>query len=473
MAATKHKEQDRTNFRDKVSTVDQSGNRLWLFPRKPKGRYYNARTLVSVVLLAVLFSGPFIRIDGQPLLLMNVLERKFIIFGQIFWPQDFHLFVIGVITMIMFVVLFTVVFGRVFCGWVCPQTIFMEMVFRKIEYWIEGDSGAQKKLQRMPWNQEKIRKKALKHSIFLFISFLISNTFLAYIIGSEQLIEIITDPPSEHLAGLTAISIFSLVFYGVFAKFREQVCTNVCPYGRLQGVLLDKKSVVVAYDYVRGEERSKFKKNEDREAAGKGDCIDCHQCVDVCPTGIDIRNGTQLECVNCTACIDACDSIMDKIGKDRGLIRYDSEEGIAEGKKLKWNARSIAYSVLLVVLAGFLVSLLIMRTDVETSFLRTPGMLFQDQGDGKISNLYQYKLINKTNEDLSVHFKILDKPGEVKLVGKEGNIAVPNQQIGEGALFLIFDREEVEAVKSEIEIGVFAGDQQIDSFTTNFLGPGA
>ena len=465
----KNKDEE-VSFRDRISTVDASGKRLWIYPKKPSGRYYNARKLVSVVLLAILFSGPFIKINGEPLLMFNIIERKFVIFGQIFWPQDFHLFLLGTIITVLFVILFTVVYGRIFCGWVCPQTIFMEMVFRRVEYWIEGDYTAQRKLDKQPWDKEKILKKSSKHVIFYAIAFLIGNTFLAYIIGIDELKSIITDPPSEHVAGLTAMVLFSTAFYFVFAKFREQVCTNVCPYGRLQGVLLDRQSVVVAYDYKRGEKRGKIRKGEDRAATVKGDCIDCKQCVHVCPTGIDIRNGTQLECVNCTACIDACDNIMDRVGFDRGLIRYASEEQIAEGKKFHFTTRSFAYSVVLVLLLGLLTSLLAMRTDVETSVLRTPGMLYQDQGDGKISNLYNIKIINKTNNPLPIHLELISDQGEIQMVGNE-ELMLEKQGVAESALFLIFDREQIKEMKTSVTIGVYSGDELIEEVDTYFLGP--
>jgi len=466
----KSKSEEEVSFRDRISTVDESGNRRWIYPKKPKGRYYNARTLVSVVLLAILFSGPFIKINGEPLLMLNILERKFVIFGQIFWPQDFHLFLLGTISLILFIVLFTVVYGRIFCGWVCPQTIFMELVFRRIEYWIEGDYTKQRKLDKQPWDKEKVLKKGSKHVIFYAIAFLIGNTFLAYIIGIEELKSIITDPPSEHIAGLSAMILFSTAFYFVFAKFREQVCTNVCPYGRLQGVLLDRQSVVVAYDYKRGEQRGKLRKGEDRAAISKGDCIDCKQCVQVCPTGIDIRNGTQLECVNCTACIDACDSIMDKVGFDRGLIRYASEEQIAEKKKFHFTTRSMAYSVVLVLILGLLGSLLAMRTEVETSILRTPGMLYQDQGDNKVSNLYNIKIINKTNNAMPIHLELLDGKGNIKMVGNE-ELQVSSQGVVESALFLIYDRSTIEQMKTPVTIGVYSGDELIEEVDTYFLGP--
>ncbi|MGB0368362.1 MAG: cytochrome c oxidase accessory protein CcoG, partial [Flavobacteriales bacterium] len=335
-------QEEKGSFRDSLSTLDESGNRRWIYPKKPDGKYYNWRKYLSYFLLVVLFAGPHIKIGGEPLLMINILARKFVIFGKVFWPQDFYLFGLAMITFVLFIVLFTVAFGRLFCGWFCPQTIFMEMLFRRIEYWIEGDWKHQQRLDKLPWNAEKIRKKGLKHILFFGISFFISNTFLAYIIGSDELISIVTSPPSEHLGGLLAITAFTFVFYGVFAKLREQVCTNICPYGRLQGVLLDRNSMIVAYDHKRGEStagRSSWRKNENREEEGKGDCIDCNACVDVCPTGIDIRNGTQLECINCTACMDACDNVMEKVGFETALVGYKSEETIETGTPFTYTTR--------------------------------------------------------------------------------------------------------------------------------------
>ncbi|MEQ8323726.1 MAG: cytochrome c oxidase accessory protein CcoG [Vicingaceae bacterium] len=458
------------SFRDSISTINEEGKRSWIYPKKPIGRYYNARSLVSYLLLIILFSAPFIRIDGEPLIMMNIIERKFVIFGQIFWPQDFYLFVLAMLTFILFIILFTVVFGRLFCGWICPQTIFMEMVFRKIEYWIEGDYRQQRSLDNAPWNAEKIRKRMIKWSIFFIISFLISNIFLAYIIGSDELIKIITDPPSEHIQGLSAMFIFTGVFYFVFAWFREQVCIVVCPYGRLQGVMLDAKSVVVAYDYIRGEIREKFRKGEDRRNSDKGDCIDCKQCVYVCPTGIDIRNGTQLECINCTACMDACDDIMDKVGLERGLIRYDSEKGIAEKEKWSLTARTMAYSFVLLLLMSAFGFLLASRNDVEASLLRTPGMLYQKKEDNRISNLYNLKIINKTNQPVEMELKLLNIKGEIQLVGNEGLILEP-QGVTEGVLFILLDRDELKSMKTEVEVGVFSKGELIESVETNFMGP--
>ncbi len=305
--------QHKNLFRDHIGTINADGNRQFIYPLKPNGNLYDLRKKISYILIGILFIIPWIRWSGNPLFLFNIVERKFILFGSVFWPQDFYLFFLAMICMVLFVGLFTVAFGRIWCGWVCPQTIFLEMLFRRIEYKIDGTRGQQIKLAQQNWNWEKISKRLLKCALFFLISFLISNTFLAYIIGTDELLNIIVSPPSEHIVGFTLLLLFTAVFYFVFAWFREQVCIVVCPYGRLQGVLLDKNSIQVSYDYKRGENRGRFRKNENRSDLGKGDCIDCNLCVSVCPTGIDIRNGSQMECVNCTACIDACDSIMDKV----------------------------------------------------------------------------------------------------------------------------------------------------------------
>ena len=455
------------SFRDSIATISQDGKRNWIYPKKPKGRYYDRRTIVSVVFLALMFAGPFFKIDGHPLMLFNVLERKFIIFGIAFWPQDFHLFVLAMLTFIVFIILFTVLFGRLWCGWACPQTIFMEMVFRKIEYWIEGDAQQQKALNAESPNPRKFRKKLLKNSIFFLISFLIANTFLAYLIGIDELKLLVEEGPGKHTGTFTSLVIFSLVFFGVYIKFREQACIVVCPYGRLQGVLLDKNSVVIGYDYKRGEPRGKLHKNEERVL---GDCIDCHQCVQVCPTGIDIRNGTQMECVNCTACIDACDSIMDKISKPRGLIRYTSEEAIATGNKFKVTTRIIAYSVVLFVLLSTLITLLSIRTDVEATILRTPGMLYQEQPNGQVSNLYNVKIVNKTFDTMPIEVKISEPDGTVKWVGN-GIQSIQPQDIAEGEFFIIIDKKLITTTKNKIKIDIFSNGKAVENVSTNFIGP--
>lgn len=457
------------SFRDKISTIDSSGKRAWIFPKKPKGKLYKYRWIVAIILLTLLFAGPFIKYKGEPFMLFNIFERKFILFGQLFWPQDFHLVVLSLITFIVFIILFTVIFGRIFCGWVCPQTIFMEFVFRQIEYWIEGDFNKQKKLARQAWNFEKIWKKTLKHMLFYAIAFAISNTFLAYLVGIDKLKELVENGPMANLASFVAILLFSGVFYFIFAFFREQVCLIACPYGRLQGVLLDSKSIVVAYDYKRGEPKGKYNPLEDRESTSKGDCIDCKSCITVCPTGIDIRNGTQLECINCTACIDACDSIMDRVGLPRGLIRYDSEKGISEGVRKIFNGRTIAYSVVLTILLLVVGTLFTFRSDVEATILRVPATLFQEYGPNQLSNVYKVQLVNKTRNDLPVQLELVSHQGEIKIMGDP--IVVEGGNIKEANFLVIIDKESLTASNTRIVIEVKSDDKLLSSYKTTFIGP--
>lgn len=461
-------------FRDSIGTINEQGKRSWVYPKKPSGKFYTYRKWVSYLLLAFLFAAPFVKINGNQFLLFNVLERRFNIFGFPFWPQDFHLFVISMVIGVVFVILFTVVFGRIFCGWICPQTIFMEMVFRRIEYWIEGDRGKQIRLKKQKWNAEKIRKRLLKWSIFWIISFLIANVFLAYLIGGDELISYVTSSPLDHLSTLISLLIFTAVFYFVFTWFREQVCIIACPYGRLQGVLLDDQSVVVAYDHVRGEKeagRAKFKKNEDRASTGKGDCIDCKLCVHVCPTGIDIRNGTQLECVNCTACIDECDHIMENVGLPTGLIRYASIDNIEKKAKFRFTARMKGYTAVLGILVFVLVGMLFLRNDVEANVLRISGQLYEKKENNMISNVYTYKVVNKTTENIeNVTYKLLSHDGTIQIVTGD-NFMVPRQGLAEGSLFIEIPMRELGKDKIELKIGVFSGNRLIETTTTNFLGP--
>ncbi len=462
------------NFRDTIGTINEEGKRAWVFPKKPSGRYYEYRKWVSYVLLAFLFLSPFIRINGHQFLMFNVLERRFNIFGFPFWPQDFHLVVICMIIGVIFVALFTVAYGRIFCGWMCPQTIFMEMVFRRIEYWIDGDRGAQIRLDRQPWNGEKVRKRLLKWAVFFIISFLIANVFLAYIIGSDHLLTYVTDGPLTHLSTLVSLLIFTGVFYFVFAWFREQVCIIACPYGRMQGVLLDNKSIVVAYDHKRGEKekgRKKFRKNEDRDALGFGDCIDCFQCVHVCPTGIDIRNGTQLECVNCTACIDACDHIMEQVNLPKGLIRYASEENISRKARFKFTPRLKGYTAVLVILTGIFVGMLFLRNDLEANILRLPGQLYERKEGNIISNVFTYKLLNKTTSDVGdVHFELLSHPGKIRLVTHK-NFVAPAESLAEGTLFIEINDKDLNGDKDKLKIGVYSGQKLVETTSVRFLAP--
>jgi polyferredoxin len=509
-------QQDTELYRDTLSTVSKDGNRIWLFPKQPKGRFYDARTVVSVAFLLVFLILPFIKFGGEPIVLFNVLERRFILFGLLFSPHDFPLFLLAMLTFIVFIILFTVVFGRLFCGWVCPQTVFMEMIFRRVEYWIEGDGNAQRRLDAAPMSPDKLKKRVLKHSIFFLMSVVVANYFLAYIIGMDAVLTIISQPIWQNIAGFGAMILFSVVFYGVFARLREQVCTTICPYGRLQSVLLVPDSIVVAYDFMRGEPRGKLKKQteplrkepcknacadcatcgttnllkniEDSVKAAAtpsvlavempiklakpalGDCIDCTLCVQVCPTGIDIRNGTQLECTNCTACIDACDEVMIKIKKPIGLIRYDSLNGIKSGKRRIFTGRVAAYSVVLFLLLSLDIGLLTNRADIAVTILRSPGTMYQTVDASHFTNLYTFQVINKTRHDLPLSFNMENGIGHIKVVGDEH----PTLHAGEmhdGVFFIEVDAAHLDGLKTTLGIEIWSGKKFLKTIKTSFVGP--
>jgi polyferredoxin len=527
-------QQDTELYRDTLATVGKDGNRIWLFPKQPKGRFYDARTVVSVLFLLVFLILPFIKVGGEPILLFNVLERRFILFGLLFSPHDFPLFLLAMLTFIVFIILFTVVFGRLFCGWVCPQTVFMEMIFRRIEYWIEGDGTAQRRLDAAPWSADKLKKRVLKHSIFFVMSVVVANYFLAYIIGMDAVLTIISQPVWQNIGGFVAMLVFSIVFYGVFARLREQVCTTICPYGRLQSVLLVPDSIVVAYDFMRGEPRGKLKKQteplrkepckngcpdcadcaatsnllkniEDSVKAAAtstpsvfllndkigvetsdisntvhrtsnivhptlGDCIDCKLCVQVCPTGIDIRNGTQLECTNCTACIDACDEVMIKIKKPKGLIRYDSLNGIKSGKRKLFTGRVAAYSVVLILLLSLDIGLLTNRADIAVTILRSPGTMYQIVDDQHFTNLYTFQIINKTRHDLPLSFNMENGIGHIKVIGDE-HPTLHAGDMHDGVFFIELDAAHIDGLKTTLGIEIWSGKKFLKLVKTSFVGP--
>lgn len=458
------------NFRDRIVTMNEEGRRNWVYANQPKGKYYNARTIVGVILLAFLFLAPHIRVaNGEPLLLFNILQRKFVLFGVVFWPQDFHLFVIGLITIIISIVTFTVVYGRIWCGWACPQTIFMEIVFRRIEYWIEGSGDQQRIRAKGEDTFDKVWRSLLKHFIFIVISWAITHTMMAYIVGAEKVGEYIKSSPAENISVFIAIMVFTGAFYFVFAYFREQVCSLVCPYGRLQGALLDNNTLMVSYDFKRGEGRAPMRKGEDRVAAGKGDCVNCNKCVSVCPAGIDIRNGIQLECINCTACMDACDSTMRRYNLPEGLIRITSQNNILNGSSFKWTPRIIAYTALTTALIGVLVVLFTLRSSYETTILRVQGTLYQKIDDDTYSNIYNYKIVNKTEHEGNLSIRLVSPEGIVELAGS--SLLVKKQEKIQGAFLIKLSKEEMAGSSTPVVLGIYNGDELIETIHTTFVGP--
>jgi cytochrome c oxidase accessory protein FixG len=339
------------------------------------------------------------------------------------------------------------------------------MIFRRIEYWIEGPAHKQQAANAKAWTSEMYFRKGLKHAIYFAIAFIISNTFLSYIIGLKGLMKIIQEPVSEHLIGFLLLLLFTFLFYLVFAHVREIVCTVACPYGRLQGVLLDKNSIAVSYDYKRGEPRSKKRKTD----GTAGDCIDCGMCVNVCPTGIDIRNGTQLECVNCTACIDACNMMMRKIGEPEDLIRYASENNIATGEKPKFTYRIKMYTGVLVILLCVLVALLITRSRFDATVLRVPGQVLQENADSTISNLYKIRIVNKSGYTEPYHIHVKEEFAKIEYVGKALD-SLPSVTEKEETFFVKIPRQHIQQRKELIHIDVMSGDEIIQTKKISFIG---
>ena len=497
-------EDDLEGFRNQINSISEGGGRNWVFPKKPTGKFTNAREIVASILLLFFFSAPFIKISGHPFLQFNFIERKFVIFGSAFWPSDFHLLAIGGLTMLLTVVILTAVFGRIWCGWACPQTIFMEHVFRKIEYWIEGDRSAQIRLDRQDWNKEKILKKGIKHIVFFAVSFLIANLFLSYIIGVDALWQIIKEPILAHWVGFLSITIFSFVFYSVFSRFREQVCHFACPYGRHQSVMVNDDTICVSYDFKRGEKRAnqKVRVQEKKKQAHAqtqtqvanataideislvalaegakvpeskpyGDCIDCEECVRVCPMGIDIRNGIQLECIHCTACIDACNNVMEKIGKPKDLIKYTSYNNIKKGVNSIFTLRIKAYIGVLAILSSLFIYLLTTRTEIEAIVTREPGIMFTRVNESTSSNLFNYKFVNKTFDPKNIELKVLE-PNDAELVSFGGFPMVPDQEITSGRFMIMLPNTNLKGGKSTIKLGLFVEGEQIEILETRFTGP--
>lgn len=463
-----------TDHREVLYTINAQGERQWVYPSVVKGRWFRPRQAVAYLLMAIYLLMPWLVIDGKQAVYLDILNRKFTFFGETFWATDggFLFIVLAGLGIALF--FFTAVFGRVWCGWACPETVFLEFLFRPIERLIEGSPSKMRRLDAGPWTKDKIFKKALKFFAFAVVAWILASTALAYFVGRERLLGMMLHSPAENpfLFGLTIILMGLLVFQ--FGWFREQFCTVVCPYARFQSVLLDPHSLVVGYDADRGELRRKLSRSKEHQTEPEaGDCIDCGLCVRVCPTGIDIRNGLQLECIHCTACIDACDSVMEKIGRPLGLIRYDTEEGLETGAKIKWlRGRVLAYAFILVVLTGAFIYMLSARQLSEFQIIRGPlNKPFHVLADGLISNHLHARVSNKGDESASYSFELVNAP-DVTLIVPTDSFPVPAGEIRTSPIFLNLPENALKDGKRVVTVRIRNDRGYTQTQSVTILGPG-
>ncbi len=453
--------------KERVTTIGEGGHRFWLYPASFSGLWLNRRRIVAYLLVLVYFLVPWTKINGHQTILLDVAERKFAVFGIVFWPQDLLIFWFFLVGSVVVIFLITAQWGRLWCGWACPQTVFLEHVFRRIETWVEGDSQRRQRLDKGPWTAEKIAKKTAKYGLFLIVSSHFANTALCYFVGTDQVLYMTFQDPSTHWSWFTFMAVLNFLFFLNFAWFREQFCLIACPYGRFQSVLLDSDSMIVGYDYTRGEPRSVMRKHETQVG---GDCIDCNRCVAVCPTGIDIRMGLQMECVNCTACMDACDEIMTKIHRPKGLIRYTSIANLEGRLRRFFRPRTIAYTAIFILLWSIGGFLLLNRGEVIIRLVRPRGTSFTLAEDQRVvTNLFQAKASNKTAEPLVLVPKV---PAGYELVAALNPWTIPPQ---ETALNQIFVRKNSASFshsgKERLKIGFYHDNQLVREAEVTLMGP--
>lgn len=375
-----------------LSTLNKDGSRRWLRPRVSPGRLLTARRVAAWVLILLFTALPYVRIGGKPAILLDLANREFTFFGKTLLATDTLLLALALLSIFIGIFLLTALLGRVWCGWACPQTVYMEFLYRPIERLFEGrhyTTGGRAELHPA--------RKILKYVAFLFCSMFLAHTFLAYFVGVETLLHWVRQSPFEHPAAFLVMAAVTTLMMLDFAFMREQVCILMCPYGRLQSVLLDRRSLIVSYDPRRGEPRGKRKSKREVQDEELGDCIDCYRCVTTCPTGIDIRDGLQMECVNCAQCIDACDEVMDKVGKPRGLIRYSSQEAIETGASRILRPRVIVYPLILATTLTLFGITLGRKSTFDVTFLRNRNATYT-QVEDRVRNVVQVKIQNRAEE---------------------------------------------------------------------------
>lgn len=375
-----------------LSTLNADGTRRWLRPRVSRGRFLTARRLVAYALIVLFALIPQVQINGKPAMLLDVARRQFTFFGATFVPTDTVLLALFLLSVFVAVFLFTAVVGRVWCGWACPQTVYLEFLYRPLERLLDGTRGRGGR----PAGARPVWRTVLLYAAYLVISLFLAHTFLAYFVGAEELARWVRRSPLEHPASFGVMVVTTGLMLFNFCYFREQTCVLACPYGRFQSVMLDRDSLIISYDERRGEPRGRRLRSETQSGPRRGDCVDCGLCVVTCPTGIDIRKGLQMECVGCAQCIDACDAVMDKIGRPRGLIRYTSEARLRGERGRLVRGRVVVYSVILLLAAGGFTTLLLTRPAADVEILRGVGLPYSVLPDGRVANPVRIKITNRS-----------------------------------------------------------------------------
>ncbi len=379
-----------------LPTLNEDGSRRWIRPKPSHGKWWQRRQFVAYLLMAIFFAAPHLRVFGKPVFLMDLPRRQFTLMGYTFLPTDTLLFMFTMGSGVIGIFLLTALFGRAWCGWACPQTVYLEYLFRPIGRWFDGGYTQSRALDKQgAWFTPR---RLGKYVTFFLLALLVSHTFLAFFVGTDQLYSWVLRSPSAHPSAFMFVVLFTGIVWFNFTYFREQTCLIVCPYGRWQSALIDRQSLIVAYDYNRGEPRELGTKHRDPNA---GDCIDCNACVQTCPTGIDIRNGLQMECVHCTQCIDACDAIMTRIGKPTGLIRYSSQDDIAKQPRHFLRLRTVLYPIVLAILLGGLGISMWTKEPADLTVLRGLGEPFSIETDGRIANQLRIKLTNRRSDPMA------------------------------------------------------------------------
>ena len=462
-----------------LSTMRQDGSRRWLYPTLSQGRFLTARRGVAYLLIALFFLLPVVHINGEPAMFLDIVHRRFALFGGVFYATDTALLMLLGLTLVLGVAWFTALFGRVWCGWGCPQTVYLEFVFRPIERLLEGKASQRKRRDEKEMTFDTAWRKVVKWGLYVLIAAAMAHTFVAYFVSWDKLLEWMTGPPAEHWGFFVLMALTTALIVFDFGYFREQMCTITCPYARLQSVLMDRDSLIVSYDPGRGEPRGRRDRTQREQekqglAIDLGDCIDCGACVRTCPTGIDIRDGLQLECISCTQCVDACDRIMDSLNKPPGLIRYTSENALEDEETSIVRPRMILYTVLLAVLSGLLI-FGISRTDgYEVSLVRASGAPFATLPDGQISNRVKLRMQNRTGQARTMDVEILEPEGaSVRIVGPQ-KIELAPSQMKRFDVWILVPRQAFEQGRSRAKLRIGDGTEDLDRVVTfPLIGPSA